>query len=104
MTAPTSSPQHDDLDRRLGQFFRGEVPDPWPSLTPPVRMPVGRRDTRTLSAGRMALAASIAILLFGGWFLSGQFPAPPTIGSLDSGNATVPRELRSPTAGEPRAK
>jgi hypothetical protein len=94
----------EDIDRLLGTFFRSEVPNPWPQLAVPVktlRFPVA---SRSLSSGRMALAASVAALLAGGWFLSGRLPGPvPSAGSLDNGSATVPSELRTaPVHGAPR--
>jgi hypothetical protein len=86
----------DDIDRLLADFFRGEVPDPWPTLRAPVVTPVRRKGRSPLRAGRLALAASIAALVAGGWLLSGRMPnVPPNVGSLDSGNATAPREMRS---------
>jgi hypothetical protein len=93
-TTPPTGGSPDDLDRRLGAFFRGEVPTPWPTLRAPVRTPAPVRGTGTLPAGRLALAASVAVLLVGGWLLSGRLPGPPTAGSLDNGTATVPMDLR----------
>ncbi|HEY1379622.1 MAG TPA: hypothetical protein VGF55_22655 [Gemmataceae bacterium] len=94
MNATTSpiSDGPDDLDRRLGAFFHGEVPTPWPTLKAPVTTPVQVRGG-TLTAGRLALAASVAALLAGGWLL-GRLPGPPAAGSLDNGTATVPMDLR----------
>jgi hypothetical protein len=94
MIASSSPSQDDDFDLQLAQFFRGEVPDPWPRLTAPVASPAARRESKTLSAGRMALAASIALLLLGGWYLNGRLPTPVN-GSLDNGNATLPRDMRT---------
>jgi hypothetical protein len=102
MIATTSSSNQragdgpNDIDRVLGEFFRSEVPNPWPSLAAPVKAPTSRVESSSLSAGRMALAASIAALLASGWFLSGRLPSPaPSAGSPDSGSATVPRGLRT---------
>ncbi len=98
---PTTPPSHhaagdgpDDLDRRLRAFFRREVPSPWPTLIAPAG-PTPARGSRSLTAGRMALAASITALLAGGWLLSGRLPGrQPSAGSLETGTATVPMDLR----------
>jgi hypothetical protein len=100
MTA-TNSPQKqqpEDIDRLLGTFFRGEVPTPWPTFEAPIASPAVGRGGSALSPGRVALAASVAALLVGSWFLSGRLPGVPVdAGSLDSGKASVPRELRPGT-------
>jgi hypothetical protein len=85
----------DDLDRLLGEFFRNEVPSPWPPLAAPVKTPVSRVGFGSWWTGRMALAASVAALLVGGWLLSGRLPGPVPTGSLDNGSATVPSVLRN---------
>jgi hypothetical protein len=88
----------DDIDRMLGKFFRSEVPAPWPPLSVPVKMPARQYSSGTLSTGRMALAASVAALLAGGWFVSGRLSGPmPATGSLENGAATVPANLRTNT-------
>jgi hypothetical protein len=85
----------DNLDRRLGAYFRREVPDPWPQVPTPVKAPVGRQRETTLSAARMALAASVAALLATGWFVHGRMSGPiPPGGSLENGSATVPSNMR----------
>ncbi len=100
MNATTSPPNQrasdgpDDLDHLLGRFFRGEVPSPWPTLAAPVKSPISNSGSSSLSAGRMALAASVAALLAGGWFLSGRLPSDAPAGSLDNSSATVPHGLR----------
>jgi hypothetical protein len=96
---PTTSPPPagglppEDLDRLLSAFFRAELPSPWPRLKAPAALaPRGRG---ALPASRMALAASVAALLAGGWYLNAHRPALPGLaGSLDKGTATVPKELR----------
>jgi hypothetical protein len=58
------------LDGALREFFQAEMPQPWPSMTPPV---VARLPHRTNRA-RWALAASIALLVAGTWFVIGRTP------------------------------
>lgn len=79
----------DDSETLLRAFFHAELPHPWPSLTPsdfattcPARLaPAGRR-LRWLPAlragvrSRLALAATIALLLLGTLLLSGRFHVP----------------------------
>src|SRR5262245_12021954 len=69
----------DDLvDSLLREFFRAEMPDPWPSLeaptaervTVPMR-PLARR--WTVLRSRFTLAASVLLLLGLSLFLAGRF-------------------------------
>jgi hypothetical protein len=74
--------RHGDLDQLLSDFFRSKMPHPWPepampdeqpkTLPLPARKPMPRRSSWP---SRFALAASVALLLAGGWFLSGKFAA-----------------------------
>lgn len=84
------------IDRMLSDFFRTEVPAPWPTLMPPSESPAPALKTRSWTASHLALALSIAGLLVGGWVLSGRLPnAAPITGTLDDGAAKVPTMLRS---------
>ena len=72
--------RHGDLDGLLSDFFRSELPKVWPgpptSDEQPKTIPLAaRKPFSRWSAvrSRLALAASIALLLAGGWFLSGKF-------------------------------
>jgi len=61
----------DELDGLLREYFRAETPNPWPH---PVGA-VGRQEVRpyrrvALMRSRLALAASIALILFGSLFLT----------------------------------
>jgi len=67
---------HDDFDMLLRDYFRSEMPKPWPAL-PPVRsvvlkshVPLMRESVRS----RLALAASIALLIGGLLVLPGRLP------------------------------
>src|SRR5206468_3382357 len=96
---PTTSPAQtghppEDLDRLLRAFFLAKMPSPWPVLKAPVSLATART-AGVLPASRLALAASVAALLLGGWFVSNRLPGlPGPAGSLDAGSATVPKELR----------
>jgi hypothetical protein len=64
------------FDNLLRGFFRAEMPEPWPTMKHPeprilpfVRPQRASRFASTRS--RLALAASVAVLLVTSWFLSG---------------------------------
>ncbi len=85
-----SSPEEGEIDRLLHTFYRAEMPDPWPSCealveTPtvlPFPAPLGRRPLFTRS--RLALAASVALLMGGLGLLSSKFGTTPTESSFKS--------------------
>jgi hypothetical protein len=75
-----------DLDRLLRAFFRAEMPEPWPILKPPARpilpsLPSRRGSRWTFARSRLALAASVLLLLCGPLWLSNKFSAtiPPVV-------------------------
>jgi hypothetical protein len=62
----------------LRAFFRAEMPHPWPAVRTPERVilhvapsPIGPRRI-TLTRSRLALAASLVLLLLSSWLLSGM--------------------------------
>ena len=106
--SPRRGQPGDGLDRLLSDFFRSEMPDPWPepelpeeqhTLSLPARPAPHRRG---LLRSRFALAASIALLVGGSWLLSGTFgnirhEAPSragTDGTADSKPDRLPRHFR----------
>jgi len=98
---PVSSGSHqpgDELDNLLRAYFQAEMPNPWPALEigthaaladtedpaasaePVVRSPfLGG----ALARSRLALAASVALLVSGPLFLGGQFRNSPTTGEVN---------------------
>src|SRR5437879_4201696 len=87
------SPDGSEVDRLLRAFYRSEIPDPWPRFTAPTErvalLPFPTHPARRplLGRSRLALAASVALLLGGLWSLSGKFsvdpapkPGPRTLG------------------------
>jgi len=95
-------PPADDLDQLLGDFFRSEMPDPWPAAPVPLSrvlsLPPRPRSWRLrLTRSRLALVASVAVLLGGALLLGGLSPVPPnsTMPSLGPGDAR--RGLPLPT-------
>lgn len=86
---PSSGPP-DPIDRRLSDFFQSQMPRPWPSAPavaatePSELVAVRTHHARGDNGGRarLALAASVAVLLGSYWLLSsGWQPAPRTGGS-----------------------
>lgn len=86
----------DDVDAVLRAFFKAQMPDPWPS--PDVSAP--RRNATLavarpskgwpLMRSRLAVAASVALLVGGSLLLSGAFqvrPAAPTGPTIFNGRA-----------------
>jgi len=58
-----------DIDGLLRTFFQAQLPQPWPKFQPPAithRLP----SRRPLMRSRLALAASVALLAFGHWFMT----------------------------------
>lgn len=66
-----------DVDGLLREFFKAEMPHPWPVMKPPMAfkstLPF-RAQGWSLMRSRLALAASIALLLLGSWFLASGLP------------------------------
>jgi hypothetical protein len=83
----------DDIDGLMRAYFRTEMPDPWPPLSlpdeGPVVLPKPMPVRRSLFRSRLALAASVAFLLAGPWFLSDSFKqlTNKSVPSLDQGTA-----------------
>jgi len=69
---------HNTIDDTLRDFYRSEMPDPWPTMRAPARtLPMPKRTARPVwmrSLSRLAIAASIALLLIGYLALASLFP------------------------------
>jgi hypothetical protein len=104
----------DELDRVLTDFFRSQVPDPFPPWRSPAAaaaeiVPVSvaegaARAEPSRRGGRAVLAASVALLVGACWYLSSPVPAhrPPRADQFPSAEAeadrlrSLPPELRPP--------
>jgi hypothetical protein len=87
--SPSPSCSGDDLDGLLSDFFRAEMPNPWPgSPKLPVQTLLPRLTTRrwTLGRSRFALAASVGLIVAGLWALGGKFTGPDPIAGFGAGN------------------
>lgn len=113
LDSPWRERHGDDLDRLLSDFFRAELPNPWPAAPIPDEQPQSlplsaRKPIRHWSSlrSRFALAASVALLLAGGWFLSGKFAGTSGPGSFNSTGFEADKNFEQPgrTLKEPRTR
>jgi hypothetical protein len=90
--AINGEPQN-DIDRVLRGFFRAEMPDPWPSARAlqlaPARPGLTAKRAWFRNYGRLALAASIFLMLLGYLALAGNFPQDGGTGSTIDQNNTI---------------
>jgi hypothetical protein len=94
-TEPQIERSPDELDALLRAFFRSEMPDPWPAVKiPPAESAYS--SWWTASRSRLALAASVALLMLGSWWLAGNtanytapVPTTPGVGSANPGQNPV---------------
>ncbi len=98
-------------EEMLRRFFRSELPNPWPALELPERSVLTIPRARPVSGGwfarsksRLALAASLVILLLGSWLLSGAFrdgksATPPGVNSKDDTAKPVVPPKKFPEKG-----
>jgi len=77
-------PTEQDADQLFRAFFANEVPDPWPAFERPARQVVlpfrPAKPRRFVLGSKLALAASVALLMLCGWLLSGSFNSATTAG------------------------
>lgn len=94
-----------DVDRLLSDFFKSELPDPFPPLNLPARaempMPVVSREPareRRMSTikAKLSIAVSVALLIGGGWYFSGRVHDAPEQAKIGKGidNAKLPKEIK----------
>lgn len=83
------TPGDHDLDQLLRAFYKAELPEPFPVLKAPRARPAPVVSW-SLLRNRAALAASVCLLLVGGWLLAGRTTdiAPPSNAGGDSGSAS----------------
>lgn len=107
-----ASPDPDALDGLLTDFFRSELPHPFPKApVPPAAeiVPAGvagpMPSSVSHSGGRAVLAASVALLAGVCWYLASPVPTdrPPRPDEFPNDvTATVPKELRAPAPPAPK--
>jgi len=104
MNASDQYQNEPDVDRMLSAFFKSEMPDPFPRLKLPagqsnMPMPVAANLASSnwnasVVKSRLSLAASVAMLVGGCWYISSQIGPPaerPTAGKGDL-SAKIPKE------------
>lgn len=67
--------EHDPVDRLLSDYFHHQLPKTWPAAPQPWAssvLSVAPTTTDPMFKSRLALAASVALLLGGCWYLSGN--------------------------------
>jgi hypothetical protein len=78
----------DEVDQLLRDFYKSEMPEPFPALKLPAVRPAAAVRWNMLRQ-RVALAASIGLLVLGGWLMAGstgEFTPPSGVGG-DVGSA-----------------
>ena len=117
--SPRTGPAGGDLDGLLSDFFKAQMPAPWPAA-PRVRgeavvmpsAPADRRDGPALKdptfRSKLSLAASVALLVGGCWYLSGRswdapagrptvkFDGPATANAKHLKNLVKPEPAKTP--------
>jgi hypothetical protein len=93
------NPAEDNLDRLFSAYFQAELPAKWPAAPRPwadrahVKPANTTDDPATRS--RWALAASVAILLGGCWYLSGQLSNGKGKAGLDlNDSSATPKHVK----------
>lgn len=92
----------DDLDGLLREFYRAEMPQPWPKFRAPaprVRLAPAVPQASGYSArlrSLLALAASVAVIALGAWWLSASADTPPVANAPHLTNGA------NPTADRPK--
>jgi hypothetical protein len=106
-TSPTLGPSGDELEGMLRSFFRAEVPDPWPTMKAPeavVKFQKPRRSTWLRIGPRLAIAASVGLLLVGYLALGSIFPKHQPNDGLNNGSTigknNPPRRVHTPGGRE----
>jgi hypothetical protein len=95
----------DDLDALLRAYFRAEMPDPWPAPplvaiipTSPAKVRGGRVSTRS----RLALAASVVVLVGGTMLLPKVRPLADPVRDLRIGPGEAKRVKLTETLIQPK--
>jgi len=83
-----------DLDVLLRDFFRTEMPHPWPALKAPRTDAAPPRPARSRWSpvrSRLALAASVGALMVGSWCLTDKLPdyAPVSVEAAPTGGGSA---------------
>jgi hypothetical protein len=98
MTTNKPLPAGDEIDRLLTAYYRSEMPANWPEPPRPWTEParIARTSGTSSNRSRWALAASVALLIGGCWYLSGQITdgRPKKDLRLEEGTANPPKVIK----------
>jgi len=106
---PNTPPREGDgLDRLIAAYFRAEMPANWPAAPQPwaeKSFVAADHHANPARRSRWALAASVALLIGGCWYLSGHLTdGQAKKGSnLDDTTAKMPKEIKD-NLGTTKAK
>lgn len=75
-TTSSVSNDPDAVDAIWRHYFKSEMPNPWPEAPQPSVVTRRRSVVAPGLSSRLALAASVAVILFGCWMLAGPNPSP----------------------------
>ncbi len=98
-TQPEQAP--DEIDALLRAFFQAEMPKTWPAFKAPRPPSAQAPGWWAKSRSRLALAASVTMLLLGSWWVASRpadYATPPLKGvSTEVGNAQggTPNHLKA---------
>ena len=85
-----------ELDAMLRDFFRAEMPDPWPTLRLPASSSLASRRSGSVQfRSRSALAATVALLAAGSFFLARGLPTPSATSGATTWQAGDPQADRN---------
>ncbi len=95
MNTSLSNVGDQQIDGLLSQFYKAQVPTPFPPARSNAPMPV-RPISRSRTVGsKLSLAASVALLVGGCWYLSGVVTQPTGKANTGTGgSAKVPELLK----------
>lgn len=96
----------DDVEGLLRDYFRSQLPNPWPELKLPEEVPP-LRAARPFWSSRSALAAAVGFLLIGSLVLTAAFRGHGSAAHTGSGNFTAkgnPLGFTQPTSEPDHAR
>jgi hypothetical protein len=86
-----------DVDELLHDFFKSEMPHPWPTLKIPTAPPMRRVGSFWgRCSGRMALAACVSLLVAGYLTLAAYFPVQQTPNGVKLEGPEVGKSFKQP--------
>jgi RNA polymerase sigma-70 factor, ECF subfamily len=99
MTNLSTRPQESrpEVDALLRDYFESEMPRPWPAFKAPITKPV----SWSRYTGRLALAASVALLVAGYLTLAGFFPRTQSPTGIDHIGGPIGKRDKGPNVVVP---